>query len=85
MANRTTLNVSLPLEMGQFIMCCVRSGRISSASEVVRAGLRLLQAEEEKAAAGSAAIFIVNGHRGTGVFDLHPIKNPAIANIRVLF
>lgn len=43
MANRTTVNVSLPLEMGHFIDQCVKSGRISSASEVVRAGLRLLR------------------------------------------
>ena len=51
MANRTTLNVSLPLEMGRFIARCVKSGRFSSASEVVRAGIRLLQVEEENARA----------------------------------
>jgi putative addiction module CopG family antidote len=32
--------------MGHFIARCVRSGRFSSASEVVRAGIRLLQVQE---------------------------------------
>lgn len=43
MAIRTTLNVSLSVELGNFIANEVRSGRYLTASEVVRAGLRLLQ------------------------------------------
>jgi antitoxin ParD1/3/4 len=43
MATRTTLNISLPLQLGQFIEQRVASGRYSSASEVVRAALRLLE------------------------------------------
>jgi len=46
MASRTTLNVSLPLELGQFIKNMVASGRYASASEVVRASLRLLEERE---------------------------------------
>jgi antitoxin ParD1/3/4 len=43
MASRTTLNISLPLELGKFIEERVSSGRYSSASEVIRAALRLLE------------------------------------------
>lgn len=43
MAIRTTLNVSLSVELGNFIANEVQSGRYQTASEVVRAGLRLLQ------------------------------------------
>jgi len=46
MATRTTLNVSLPVELGSFIAAKIASGRYASASEVVRAGLRLLEASE---------------------------------------
>ena len=40
---RTTLNISLTLELEEFVSSRVRSGRYQSASEVVREGLRLLQ------------------------------------------
>jgi antitoxin ParD1/3/4 len=43
MATRTTLNISLPLELGEFIQQRIASGRYASASEVVRAALRLLE------------------------------------------
>ena len=43
MATRTTLNVSLPAQLGQFIEQRIASGRYSSASEVIRAALRLLE------------------------------------------
>jgi antitoxin ParD1/3/4 len=43
MVIRTTLNISLPLQLGQFIEQRVASGRYSSASEVIRAALRLLE------------------------------------------
>jgi len=44
MATRTTLNVSLPVELGSFIAAKIASGRYASASEV--AGLRLLEPSE---------------------------------------
>ncbi len=46
MATRTTLNVSLPTELGRMVEALVRSGRYASASEVVRTALRLLQDRE---------------------------------------
>ncbi|HKI05271.1 MAG TPA: type II toxin-antitoxin system ParD family antitoxin [Thermoanaerobaculia bacterium] len=46
MANRTTLNISLTPELGDFVSSRVASGRYQSASEVVRQGLRLLQDQE---------------------------------------
>ncbi len=46
MATRTTLNVSLPVELGRFVEGLVASGHYASASEVVRAALRLLQQQE---------------------------------------
>ena len=46
MASRTTLNVSLTPELSELIETLVRSGRYQSASEVVRAGLRLLEARD---------------------------------------
>jgi antitoxin ParD1/3/4 len=53
MATRTTLNVSLPVELGHFIAAKIASGRYASASEVVRAGLRLLEASEAQSFADS--------------------------------
>jgi antitoxin ParD1/3/4 len=55
MATRTTLNVSLPVELGHFIAAKIASGRYASASEVVRAGLRLLEASEALSFVDSAA------------------------------
>lgn len=46
MAGRTTINVSLSPELGDFITARVASGRYQSASEVVRDGLRLLEERE---------------------------------------
>ena len=48
MAHRTTLNVSLTPELERFIDSRVASGRYQSASEVVRAGLRLLEEEDKR-------------------------------------
>lgn len=42
MANRVALNVSLTAELASFVRGQVVSGSYGSASEVVRAGLRLL-------------------------------------------
>ena len=46
MAHRATLNISLTPELEQFVTSRVASGRYTSASEVVRQGLRLLQEQE---------------------------------------
>jgi putative addiction module CopG family antidote len=45
-AKRVSRNISLPRELDRFILDQLRSGRYGSASEVVRAGLRLLQERE---------------------------------------
>ncbi len=46
-----TRNVVLPSQLDSFVEERVRSGAYQNASEVVRAGLRLLKAEEEDHAA----------------------------------
>ena len=51
MATRTTLNVSLPLELGRFVEELVANGHYASASEVIRAGLRLLKDKEAELSA----------------------------------
>ncbi|MDX2159550.1 MAG: type II toxin-antitoxin system ParD family antitoxin [Hyphomicrobiaceae bacterium] len=52
MTERTTLNVSLTAELGDFIQSEVDSGRYRTASEVVRAALRLLQQDIPRSVAG---------------------------------
>lgn len=42
----TIMNISLTSELEQFVQSTVKSGRYSSASEVVRAALRLLEERE---------------------------------------
>lgn len=54
MARNTS--VSLGDHFTSFIDAKVREGRYASASDVIRAGLRLLEAEEEKLAALRVAI-----------------------------
>lgn len=46
MANRHTMNVSLPRDMERFVRAQVETGRYRTASEVVRDGLRLLEEAE---------------------------------------
>ena len=48
MAMRRTLTVSITAEQDDLVRTCVRSGRYASASEVVRAALRLLSREEAR-------------------------------------
>lgn len=47
MAMRETRTVSFTPELAEFVSACVASGKFQSASEVVRAGLRLLQHQED--------------------------------------
>jgi len=49
-------NVNLTKELDRFIVETVESGRYENASEVVRAGLRTLQREEQEHAAKLAAL-----------------------------
>lgn len=59
-----TRNVSLTPEMNSFIRGQVASGRYQNASEVVRAGIRLLQDQERmKAQEPAAADLPVQGRR----------------------
>jgi antitoxin ParD1/3/4 len=46
MAVRRTLTVSITAEQDALVRACPQSGRFASASEVVRAALRLLKREE---------------------------------------
>jgi antitoxin ParD1/3/4 len=46
MPSRSSLNVSLTPELTSYVATQVASGRYRSASEVVRASLRLLQRDE---------------------------------------
>jgi antitoxin ParD1/3/4 len=48
MRNRTTMNVSLTPELESFVDSRVALGQYQSASEVVRAALRLLETEEQE-------------------------------------
>lgn len=48
MTTRKTMNVSLTPELERFVAEKVASGRYRSASEVVRAALRLLEREEKE-------------------------------------
>lgn len=48
MPHRTTKNISLTPELGDYVDQAVASGEYQTASEVVRAGLRLLRAREPR-------------------------------------
>ena len=49
-------NVHLTAELEEFARDCVSSGRFNNVSEVVRAGLRLLQADEDRRQAFTAML-----------------------------
>lgn len=51
-----TRNVNLTDELDQFVATKVKSGRFENASEVVRAGLRTLEREEQRYEAKLAAL-----------------------------
>lgn len=48
MANRQTRNISLPPSLDALVQEQLKTGRFSSASEVVREGLRLLEQQEHR-------------------------------------
>jgi antitoxin ParD1/3/4 len=70
MAIRTTLNISLPPQLGKFIEQRVASGRYSSASEVIRAGLRLLEEREGQRVTPGVA----DRHKGNRVKPPRPSR-----------
>ena len=51
-----TTTVALGSHFDEFIQACVLGGRYTNASEVIRAGLRRLEEDEQKIAALRAAI-----------------------------
>jgi antitoxin ParD1/3/4 len=62
MPARSSLNVSLTQELTAFIAAQVASGRYRSASEVVRASLRLLQRDESAFATAPSTLAAVSEH-----------------------
>lgn len=62
MPARSSLNVSLTQELTAFIAAQVASGRYRSASEVVRASLRLLQRDEFAFATAPSTLVTVSEH-----------------------
>lgn len=51
-----TRNVNLTYDLDRFVAAKVKSGRYENASEVVRAGLRILEREEQQYKAKLAAL-----------------------------
>jgi antitoxin ParD1/3/4 len=56
LAPMATRNINLTDALDRFVAAQIASGTFQNASEVVRAGLRLLKAEEEQRAAKIAAL-----------------------------
>jgi antitoxin ParD1/3/4 len=67
MSSRTTLNISVTPKLEKLIREKVASGRYTSASEVVREGLRLLEEREEER---KAAIRGVRSKIAAGLRDV---------------
>ena len=73
-----TRNVSLTKELDRFVSKKVASGRYDNASEVIRAGLRTLEREEQQFAAKLAALrSAIDEGDASGL-----VRGDAIAQIR---
>ena len=70
-------SVSLGDHFERFIQRQIRSGRYGSASEVVRASLRLLEEHEQKIAALRDALIEGENSDDAGELDMNAIKGKA--------
>ena len=78
-----TTNVHLTPELEEFARACVETGRYNNVSEVMRAGLRLLQEREERRRAFDTMIADVRKeaeHEGTYTIDQVDAEMEAIIN-----
>ena len=75
------MNVSLTLELEQFVSAKVESGRYNSASEVVREALRLLE-DHDSARATQLAAFNEELGRRLAALDRGEVVDPATARSR---
>ncbi len=76
-------NVHLTPELVAFAQGCVASGRYNSVSEVVRAGLRLVQEREEARAAFVRSLEeAVAGGERDGFFSLEEVRTSALAALQ---
>jgi len=68
-----TRNVNLTDELDRFVLAKVESGRYENASEVVRAGLRILEREEQKHGVRLAALrAAIDAGDASGVAEGNP-------------
>ncbi len=78
-----TTNVHLTPELEEFARACVETGRYNNVSEVMRAGLRLLQEREDRRRAFDAMIADVrkeSEREGTYTIDQVAAEMDAIIN-----
>jgi antitoxin ParD1/3/4 len=71
-----TRNVNLTDELDKFVSAKIESGRYDNASEVVRAGLRILEREEQKHEAMLAALRkAIDEGDGSGIYRGDPFTH----------
>jgi antitoxin ParD1/3/4 len=69
-------NVNLTDALGKFVSAKIESGRYDNASEVVRAGLRILEREEQKHEATLAALRkAIDEGDGSGIYRGDPFSH----------
>ncbi|MGE3180226.1 MAG: type II toxin-antitoxin system ParD family antitoxin [Phycisphaerae bacterium] len=77
MAIRENISISFTPQQAEFLAACVASGRFQSASEAVRAGLRLLQEHEQKVENLRNALIEGEQSGVAGPVDIEKIKRRA--------